>query len=87
MDLGIAELWSSRLDDARRHLQQGLELARRIGRPYLQIGCLAHLAMAAPLAGLRASVACELSEQAIAIARDHGWTEDPVTAAALATRR
>jgi LuxR family maltose regulon positive regulatory protein len=57
MDLGIAELWSSRLADARRHLQQGLELAQRIGRPYLQIGCLAHLAMAAPLAGLRASVA------------------------------
>ena len=86
MDLGIAELWSSRLADARRHLQQGLELAQRIGRPYLQIGCLAHLAMAAPLAGLRASVACELSEQAISIARDHGWTEDPVTAAALATK-
>jgi LuxR family maltose regulon positive regulatory protein len=35
MDLGIAELWSSRLADARRHLQQGLELAQRIGRPYL----------------------------------------------------
>ena len=33
MDLGIAELWSSRLADARRHLQQGLELAQRIGRP------------------------------------------------------
>ena len=35
MDLGIAELWSSRLADARRHLRQGLELAQRIGRPYL----------------------------------------------------
>lgn len=86
MNLGIAELWSSRLGDARRHLQEGLELARKIGRPYLQIGCLAHLAMAAPLTGQRASVACELSEQAIAIARDYGWTEDPVNAAALGTK-
>ena len=50
MNLGIAELWSSRPEDARRHLQQALELARRIGRPYLEIGCLGHLAMAAPLA-------------------------------------
>jgi LuxR family maltose regulon positive regulatory protein len=86
MNLGIAELWSSRLGDARSHLQQGLELARRIGRPYLQIGCLAHLAMAAPLGGQRASVAYELSEQAITLARDYGWTEDPVSAAALGTK-
>jgi LuxR family transcriptional regulator, maltose regulon positive regulatory protein len=85
MNLGIAELWSSRLEDARRHLQQALDLARRIGRPYLEVGCLAHLAMAAPLAGLRASVASMLSEQAAAIAREHGWTEDPVNAAALGT--
>ena len=28
MNLGIAELWSSHLDDARRHLQQALELAQ-----------------------------------------------------------
>jgi LuxR family transcriptional regulator, maltose regulon positive regulatory protein len=85
MNLGIAELWSSRLADARRHLQQALELARRIGRPYLEIGCLGHIAMAAPLAGVRASVAYELSEQAVTIARDHGWTEDPVNVAALGT--
>jgi LuxR family transcriptional regulator, maltose regulon positive regulatory protein len=86
MNLGVAELWSSRLEDARRHLQLALELARRIRRPYLQITCLAHLAMAAPLTGQRASVACELSEQAVALAADHGWTEDPVNAAALGTK-
>ena len=38
-------------DDARRHLEEALALARRIGRPYLEIGCLAHLALAAPLGG------------------------------------
>ena len=49
MNLGIAELWSLRLDDARRDLEQALALARRIERPYLEIGCLAHLGFAAPL--------------------------------------
>jgi LuxR family maltose regulon positive regulatory protein len=83
MNLGIAELSVLRRRDARGHLQQALELARRIGRPYLEIGCLGHLAMEAPLSGLPASVALELSEQAVAIAREHGWTDDPVAAAAL----
>ncbi|MGZ4202911.1 MAG: LuxR C-terminal-related transcriptional regulator [Thermoleophilaceae bacterium] len=85
MNLGIAELWSTRPADARRHLEQALELARRIGRPYLQVGCLAHLAMAAPLVGSPASVSLELCEQAVAIAREHGWTDDPVNAAGLGT--
>ena len=51
MNLGIAELWSLRLDDARRHLEEALALARRIRRPYLEIGCLGHLALAGALSG------------------------------------
>ena len=51
MNLGIAELWSLHLDDARRDLEEALALARRIGRPYLEIGCLGHLALAAVLSG------------------------------------
>ena len=47
MNLGIAELWSLHLDDARHDLEEGLAVARRIGRPYLEIGCLGHLALAA----------------------------------------
>jgi LuxR family maltose regulon positive regulatory protein len=86
MNLGIAELWSSQVADARRHLEQGLELARRIGRPYLEIGCLGHLAIVAPFLELPASRALDLSEQAIALAEEHGWGSDPVIAAALATR-
>jgi LuxR family maltose regulon positive regulatory protein len=83
MDLGIAELWASRTEDASRHLEQALALARRIGRPYLQLGCLGHLAIAAPLLDRPASVSIELSEQALALAREHGWTEDPINAAGL----
>ncbi len=47
MNLGIVELWSFRLDDAERHLEQGLALARLIDRPYVQIGCLSHLGLGA----------------------------------------
>ena len=45
MNLGIVELWSYRLDDARRHLEQGLALARQIGLAYVEVGCLSHLAV------------------------------------------
>ena len=51
MHLGIAELWSLHLDDARDQLEEALALARRIGRPYLEVGCLGHLALAAVLSG------------------------------------
>ncbi len=46
MNLGIVELWSFRFDDAERHLEQGLALARLIDRPYIQVGCLSHLGLA-----------------------------------------
>ena len=51
MNLGIAELWSRRIPDARRHLEEALALARTIERPLLEIGCLSHLGIAAPLGG------------------------------------
>ena len=44
MNLGTAEAWTLGLPDAERHLQEGAVLAREIGRPYLEVGCLAQLA-------------------------------------------
>jgi LuxR family transcriptional regulator, maltose regulon positive regulatory protein len=44
MNLGTAEAWTlgqADAPDAERHLQEGTDLAREIGRPYLQVGCLA----------------------------------------------
>jgi LuxR family maltose regulon positive regulatory protein len=73
MNLGIAELWSLRVDDGRRHLEQALAIARRIDKPYLEVVCLGYLALAAPLGGLPVSVSCELAEQAASIAETHGW--------------
>ena len=44
ISLGIAETWASRNDEAERHLEQGVALARQIGRPYLELTGLAHVA-------------------------------------------
>ncbi|HUO70983.1 MAG TPA: LuxR C-terminal-related transcriptional regulator [Solirubrobacteraceae bacterium] len=84
MTLGTTELWSLELADAGRHLHEGLKLARRIERPYLEIGCLAHLAIVAPLTGQSASVALDLAEEAVAIADAHGLATNPVVALAFA---
>jgi LuxR family maltose regulon positive regulatory protein len=80
ISLGISELWAAPQGEAQRHLEQGVALARRIGRPYLEFSGLAYQAMG-ELPRSFARVA-ELSGQAIALARRHGWTDD--TAAAVA---
>jgi LuxR family maltose regulon positive regulatory protein len=49
MHLGIAEAWSLGLPDAERHLQEGAALAREIGRPYLEVACLAQLGFASKI--------------------------------------
>jgi LuxR family maltose regulon positive regulatory protein len=84
MTLGATELLSLRLTDAGRHLEEGLTLARRIRRPYLEIGCLAHMAIAGPLSGQSASAALEFAEEAVAIAEAHGLASNPIVALAVA---
>jgi hypothetical protein len=44
VNLGIAEAWTARFDQADRHLADGIALARQIGRPYLEVTGLAHWA-------------------------------------------
>ena len=83
MNLGIAELWSLQLDEARRDLEEALALARRIGRPYLEVGCLGHLALAAVL-GSSPDVGLRLSEEAVTIAEAHGWGTHRILAPAVA---
>jgi LuxR family maltose regulon positive regulatory protein len=53
MTLGIVETWAGAGDDAERHLREAADLARRIGRPYIEQGCFAHLAVAEP--GIRSA--------------------------------
>jgi LuxR family transcriptional regulator, maltose regulon positive regulatory protein len=81
MNLGIVEAWSLANQDSERHLQEGADLARRIGRPYLEVACLAELAFASkiePFATTR-----QRCRDAIALAEQHGWGAEPVISPAL----
>jgi LuxR family maltose regulon positive regulatory protein len=79
INLGIAETNAARLENADRHLEQGVTLARRIGRPYLEFLGLAHGAL---VVILRSYVLGERRcRQAIELAERHGWGEDQAAAA------
>ena len=82
LNLGVTEAWSLRLADSERHLLEGAALARRIGRPYLEVSCLAHLGFASTVHSF--AVARQRCKDAIALAARYGWEADPVTAPALA---
>jgi LuxR family maltose regulon positive regulatory protein len=83
MNLGIIEAWSGRHEDGGRHLLQARELARRIGRAYIEVGCLAHLAYTLRWRSFtHTQAACA---EAITLAERYGWAEDPVIAPALLT--
>ena len=83
ISLGIAEMWALKFEDGDRHLQQGVALARQIGRPYLELTGLAHGAHAMLLFRPDASQA-ERSWQAIELAERHGWGEEPLAGMAYA---
>ena len=83
MNLGTAEAWSLGLPDAERHLQEGAVLAREIGRPYLEVGCLAQLAFASKIHPFATTQ--RRSREAIALAEQYGWGAEPVIAPALIT--
>ena len=73
MNLGVSECWTLRLPEAEAHLTDALDLAGRIGRPYVEVGCLSALGMVANVSG-RPDVAEERLAQAIGIAERVGWT-------------
>src|SRR5580693_1988429 len=81
--LGIAEIWALQFDDAERHLERGIDLARHIGRPYLELYGLAHGAHWMLLFRPDASQP-EWSRQAIELAERHGWGEEPLAGMAYA---
>ena len=83
MNLGTVEAWSLALPEAERHLQEGAALAREIGRPYLEVGCLSELGFASKIHPFATTQ--RRCREAIALAERHGWGTEPVIAPALLT--
>jgi LuxR family transcriptional regulator, maltose regulon positive regulatory protein len=83
LNLGAVEAWSLGLPDAERHLREGAALARKIGRPYLEVSCLAQLGFASKIRPF--ATARRRCQEAIALAERHGWGAEPIVAPALVT--
>jgi LuxR family transcriptional regulator, maltose regulon positive regulatory protein len=83
MNLGTVEAWSLALPDAERHLRDGAALARQIGRPYLEVSCLAQLGFASKIHPFATTQ--RYCREAITLAEQHGWGTEPVIAPALVT--
>jgi LuxR family transcriptional regulator, maltose regulon positive regulatory protein len=84
MNLGTAEAWSQGgLADAERHLQEGAALAREIGRPYVEVGCLAQLGFASKIRPFATTQG--RCREAITLAERYGWGAESVIAPALIT--
>ena len=72
---GAAVAATARPEDAERQLEQGVALARRARRPYLECSGLAYLAAAET--GRSLARAAEHSRQAIELAGQDGWADEP----------
>ena len=81
LNLGIVEMWSGRLAAGERHLSEGAELARAIGRPYLEVACRSHQGF--PSKTVSVATARERGAQAVALAELHGFDDRPILAPAL----
>ena len=80
INLGITESWAARLEVAEGHLEQGVMLARRMGRPFLEFTGLAQQAMIEIFRSSRR--AAERGRQVVELAQRHGWIEEPPACAA-----
>jgi LuxR family maltose regulon positive regulatory protein len=79
IELGAAELWAGQLEAAERHLERGLEEARQIGEPWLELQALSNSAL---LSVTRSeAIAEQRAREAIDLARAHGWEETATSAA------
>src|SRR5580704_11477088 len=80
INLGTAEVWAARDADAEPHLEHGVALARRIGRPFLEFSGLAYQATINVTGSL--TLSAERGRQAVELARRHGWTDEPAAGVA-----
>ena len=83
INLGIAEYGTARFEEAEPHLEQGVALARRIGRPYLEFTGLAY--QAAIEVSRSYTRGAECGRRAVELAERHGWTDEPAAGIAYQT--
>jgi len=83
INLGIAEYGTARFEEAEPHLEQGVALARRIGRPYLEFTGLTY--QAAIEVSRSYTRGAERGGQAVELAERHGWTDEPAASIAYQT--
>ena len=76
ISLGTTEYWTGQFEESLRHLERGVALARRTGRPYLEFTGLAYQA-AIELVWISYARAAERGGQAFELAERHGWTDEP----------
>ncbi|HEY0533846.1 MAG TPA: LuxR C-terminal-related transcriptional regulator [Actinoplanes sp.] len=84
LNAGVTQAWSLRLAESENYLREGAALARDLGRPYLEVACLAHLGFTA--IGTSFEQARQRCDEAVALADRHGWTDEAVIAPAMATK-
>ena len=72
-------MWTARFEEAERHLAQGVALARRIGRPFLEFTGLVYAAAVEIFRSFARGA--ERGTQAIELAERHGWADE--TAASI----
>jgi LuxR family maltose regulon positive regulatory protein len=77
---GTAEVWSLRAEEAERHLELAVALARRLGLPFVEVSALAHSAWAASSRSF--ALTSERGTEATELAERHGWGAEPAVAAA-----
>jgi LuxR family transcriptional regulator, maltose regulon positive regulatory protein len=83
ISLGSTEFWAARFEEAERHLDLGVALARRIGRPYLEFTGLAYQGPIEFFSSF--ALAVERGRQAAELAERHGWTDEPAAGFASLT--
>ena len=83
INLAITEYGTARFEEAEPHLEQGVMLARRIGRPYLEFTGLTY--EAAIEVSRSYTRGAERGRQAVELAERHGWTDEPAASIAYQT--
>jgi LuxR family maltose regulon positive regulatory protein len=82
MNLGAVEGWNG-LDEAEQHLLEGASLARQIGRPFVEVSCLAFLGYASTTRSF--ATVRRRCHEAVALAERYGWGGESFISPALVT--